>query len=116
MAFNIAVDRYEVIVKRLQPWFDEENSHLYGEAPVRGEGVLIGCPVWGKEYIERFALYSLPSIGSPANLAALAGHCRMVPYFQTEARPVLFWLTRWLSRAGIDIQFRTIPDSVLKLA
>jgi hypothetical protein len=53
MAFNIAVDRYEVIVKRLQPWFDEENSHLYGEAPVRGEGVLIGCPVWGKEYIER---------------------------------------------------------------
>ena len=36
MAFNIAVDRYEVIVKRLQPWFDEEISHLYDEAPARG--------------------------------------------------------------------------------
>jgi len=36
MAFNIAVDhRYEAIVKRLQRWFDEEISHLYGEAPVR---------------------------------------------------------------------------------
>ena len=40
----------------------------------------------------------------------------MVLYVETEARPVLFRLTRWLSPAGIDIQFRTIPDWVLKLA
>jgi hypothetical protein len=109
------VDRAEIIAKRLQPWFGEEIEALYSLPPYKAKGVLMGTAVWGKEYIERFALYCLPSIGSPANLAALAGRCRIVLYCEAAAKPVLFRLTRWLARAEIDVQFISIPDWVMEL-
>jgi hypothetical protein len=109
------VDRTEIIAKRLQPFFGEQIEELYSQPPSKTRGVLMGTAVWGKEYIERFAMYCLPSIGSPGNLAALAGRCRIVLYCEAAAKPVLFRLTRWLARAEIDVQFITIPDWVMEL-
>lgn len=109
------VDRAEHIAKRLQPWFKEEMREINRAPGVPGNGLLLGFPVWGKEYIQRFALYGMASMMSPANLAALKGRCRLVIYTEDGAEPVIFRLTRPLNRAGVDIVIRIIPDWVLEL-
>lgn len=117
-AYDPRTDRIEHIAKRLQPWFDVEMYEIYSQPPVAAPAqlsLLMGFPVWGKEYIQRCALYNLASMASPANLAALKGRCRLVIYTENEARPVLFRLARWLNRAGVDLVFRVIPDWVLEL-
>ena len=116
MGDGLTLDRWEVMGQRLQPWFAAEMAELYGTPAVKGDGVLMGCPVWGKDYIERFTLYSLPSIGSPKNLAALRGRCRIVLFIEPQAMPVMFRLTEWLRHSGIEFVFRTIPDWVIDMA
>ena len=122
--FDPKTDRAEHIAKRLQPWFDQEMYEIYGSPPDAPPGhwaqqhmtrLMMGFPVWGKEYIQRFVLYGLASIMAPPNLAALKGRCRVVIYTENAARPVLFRLTRPAHRAGIDFVFRNIPDWVLEL-
>ncbi len=122
--FDPKTDRAEHIAKRLQPWFDQEMYEIYGSPPDAPPGhwaqqhmtrLMMGFPVWGKEYIQRFVLYGLASIMAPANLAALKGRCRIVIFTENAARPVLFRLTRPAHRAGIDFVFRNIPDWVLEL-
>jgi hypothetical protein len=114
-AFDPRVDRIEHIGKRLQPWFKQEMAEIMRAIPVQRSGVLLGFPVWGKEYIQRFVLYGLASISSPANVKALAGRCTIVLYTEEDADAVLFRLTRPLNRAGIDFVFRVIPSWVLEL-
>jgi hypothetical protein len=111
----LEADRSSLIAKRLQPFFGEEIEALYSAPPCKASGVLMGTAVWGKEYIERFGLYCLASIGAPANMAALKGRCRMVLYCEQAAKPVLFRITRWLARAEIDVQLMTIPPWVMEL-
>lgn len=36
-------------------------------------GILLGCPLWGDKFIDRFLRYCLPSMMEPANRAALDG-------------------------------------------
>jgi hypothetical protein len=121
-------DKLRQVTKRLEPWFDAEIAALYEQPPspfgtqrprhwaqqhMPGPTVLLGCPIWGRSYIERFATYCLPTLGTPENLAALSARCRLVLYSPAAARPMLYRLTRWLRVAGIELQFREIPDDLL---
>ena len=105
------------ISERLVPFFDAEVFDLFAQAPAsKPGGILMGAPLWGREYIDRFLRYSLPSLAAPDNLEALAGRCRIVLYTPVEARPMLFQATGTLRASGIEMVFRTIPQWVMDLA
>lgn len=99
----------------MQPWFNAEHEDLYGRAMPKGEGVLMACPLWGREYIERFAYYSIPTLLAPANAAALKDRSRLVLFIPAAARPMLHRLTRGLANAGIEPIFRDIPENVMAM-
>jgi hypothetical protein len=107
-------NRGQVVMKKLEPWYDEEMAWLYGQAASRRPGdVLMGIPLWGKEFVDRFFIWCLPSLGSPENLKALRGRCRLVIYRPPAARPWMFRLSNWLRRNEIELVFRDIPDWVM---
>lgn len=117
MADTLQIDRWEVLGRKLQPWFDAEMADLFAYPGSRMDGgLLMGCPIWGREYIERFTLFCLPSVGSPKSLPALANRTRIVLFIEPQARPMLFRLTAWLREAGVEFIFREIPQWVLDTA
>jgi hypothetical protein len=97
----------------MMPWFNDEHEDLYGHPAAKGEGVLMGAPVWGIEYIDRFAAYTIPTLMAPANLAALKDRCRLVIYTEPDAISYLHRLTGWVRRAGIEVIFRIMPNDVM---
>lgn len=98
----------------LESWFGTEMARLYETPPIRGAGVLLmGCPVWGRKYLERFQNYCLPSIQSEKNLKALAGRCHMVLFTNAESFTKLWGMTKGLESAGISIQLLVIPNEVM---
>lgn len=113
MAFNDQSDPHGEIPTVVQPWFNAEHKELYGTPAIKGDGVLMGIPVWGRAYIERFLAFCLPTLGAPASIAALKGRCRLVIYTEPAARPLMHRRTGWLRRAGIEVLIRDIPDPVL---
>lgn len=115
MASMDTQDPHGDIPDLLMPWFNAEHEELYGRAMVKGEGVLMGCPMWGRDYVERWAYYSLPTLLAPANQAALKDRCRLVLFIPRAARPMVHRLTRGVASAGIEVIFRDIPDNVLDI-
>ena len=97
----------------MQPWFDAEHADLYGHAIVKGDGILMGFPVWGKDFIDRFFAYTVPTLMAPANLEALKGRCRLVIYHEREAKPYIHRLTGWVRRGGIESS-SIDPDDVME--
>ncbi len=113
---NAAVRRMEAIAPILCEWFDRELMQVHSQMPQKNGGLLMGCPVWGDDYIRRMALYSLPTLGSDRNITALSGRCWMVFYCQTGDRPAIWRFTRWLRQMGVYTILREIPDELIALA
>lgn len=66
-------------------------------------GVLLGCPLWGDTWIDRFLAYCLPSIMEPENRAALeASGSRILIYTDTTG-------ARRLSRQGSALELKQMP-------
>jgi len=98
----------------LENWFGTEMARLYETAPTRRDDTLLmGCPVWGKKYLDRFQNYCLPSIVSQKNLGALAGRCHMVLFTDTDSFTRLWGMTKGLEAGGITIQLLVIPNEVM---
>lgn len=62
------------MVAAAQEWFLEWQFALRASPrqDIRG-GVVLGCPLWGEDYIDRFERYCVASLLTPENAAALAG-------------------------------------------
>lgn len=115
---NQSIDAHDLfgdIPNLMEPWFDAEHADLYGHPAAKGEGILMGCAVWGESFIDNFAAYTIPTLMAPANLAALKDRCRLVIYTQHEAVSYLHRLTAWVRRGGIEVVFRVIPDGVMRM-
>lgn len=99
----------------LENWFGTEMARIYEVPPYRADGVLLmGCPVWGRKYLDRFRQYCLPSILSQKNLAALTGRCHMVLFTDSDSFTELWAMTKGLEQtAGIALQLLVIPKEVM---
>lgn len=107
---------FERYIPSLKDWFRREWFELLASEPGRGPGLLMGCPIWGRDYIDRFFFFCLPSIVAPANLEALRENgARLVIYTPDENENVeRFWLMKQaLAHRGILAQIRTIPVEVM---
>lgn len=67
-------------------------------------GILLGCPLWGDKWIDRFLAYCLPSMQEPENRAALEGG--MIAIYSDVAG-----LKRLADVPGLALQ--AIPDSLM---
>lgn len=65
--------------------------------------VLLGCPLWGELFIDRFLAYCLPSIMERENRAALKGHSRILIYTDADGM-------RRLSRQSM-LDLRELPKA-----
>lgn len=113
---NASIRRMEAIAPLLSAFFDQELMAVHSQFPQANHGgLLMGCPIWGEDYIERMARYSLPSLGSDRNIRALSDCCWMVFYCRAVERPYIWELTRWLRQMGVHTIFRDLPDELLEL-
>jgi hypothetical protein len=106
----------QALIKELASWFSKVMDDLYEEWPDHIDGVLMGCPIWGKTYRERFEHYCLPTLAAPENLAALRGRCRLVLFSDGEGRSQLLRMLKPLEQHGIEFVLLTIPPAVLARA
>lgn len=97
-------------------WYSAELREMQRAVAVRGSDMLLlGCPVWGKEYVERFAHYCLPTLASPKNLAALGGRSRLVLLTDQAHYNALCEMLRPLQAWGVDSQVIEIPAEIVAL-
>lgn len=105
---------FKVYIPSLKAWFRREWHRLSSQPPPPGRGVLMGCPLWGEEYIDRFFYFGLPSIRAPKNLEALqANGCRMVLYTDDAGFDRLWVMKRDMRKKGIDVQIHVIPQEIM---
>lgn len=99
----------------LDVWFANELAKLYAVEPTNSPGILLGFPVWGDKYIDRFARFCLPSLLAPANADALRALNAKVLIFTAKGAFLSLWRkTLPLEKAAIRLQFDWIPDALLK--
>jgi DNA polymerase III psi subunit len=104
----------KVYIPALKSWFRREWQRLNSQPPAPGRGLLMGCPLWGDDYIDRFFYFCLPSIREPKSLEALqANGCRLVIYTD-DASFERFWvMKRALRKIGIDVEVHVIPQEIM---
>ena len=75
--------------------------------------VLMGCPLWGDEFVARFVKLCLPTLMAPRNRAALSGRCRIVFYTDQLSFRGLFNLARDMTMAGLETVVHTVPQEIM---
>lgn len=100
-------------MRALLDWYKAERAKLFDVPPARGNGVLLGCPVWGADFIDnRLGIYALASVVSPRNLEALRGRCRLVLFTREADKDRVMKMLEPLACWGIETQAKVIPDAV----
>lgn len=95
-------------------WFRTCMTRLWGGVPWPGTGMVMACPLWGDDYVDRFGKYCLPSILSPRNLAALKNRCRIVIFSDARSTPRIMQMLDYLEVHGIKVIFWEIPQPVME--
>ncbi|HEX7971885.1 MAG TPA: hypothetical protein VF501_06665 [Thiobacillus sp.] len=78
-----------------------------------GPYLLMGCPLWGDEYIARFTTLCLPTLMSARNKAALSGRCRIVLFTNEASFSGLWNLARDMTNSGIETLVYVVPSNVM---
>lgn len=98
-----------------EQWFGEAVAKLMDAPAPRGHGIVLGCPLWGDKYVERFKTYGLPTLTAPKNLQALRYRARLVLFTDRPSFIALWNATRDLERQGVEVLLPLIPLEVMQL-
>jgi hypothetical protein len=105
----------KVYIPSLKAWFRREWHALNGQSLAQGRGLLMGCPLWGEEYVNRFFHFCLPTIRAPKNLEALRERgCRLVIYTDDESFERFWVMKRDLRKKGIECEIKVIPQEIME--
>lgn len=106
---------FSLRVPKIEEWYHRELLRLYEDSPVRAAGfsIVMGCPVWGEEFVRQFINWCVPSIFESESGKALAGCCRLVVFAGSADRLPLLRSLRVLD-ATIDVQIIEIPDDLIE--
>ena len=113
---SMVVKRMESMSPMLAQFFGASLLKIHEQMPTSHGGLLMGCPVWGRPYIDRMVKYSLPTLGSPRNIKYLSGKAVLVFFCFEEDRPYLWEATRWLRQERIHTLFRDLPPGLREIA
>jgi hypothetical protein len=112
-----AID-FKVYLPSLEKWFWGE---MHKSAcvlpppanPLAPPKVLMGCPLWGNEFIARFTTLCLPTLMAPRNRAALAGRCQIVFFTDEQSFKGLNYLARDMTLSGLPTTVHVIPQAIM---
>lgn len=94
----------------LSRWFADEMASL---PTLRPDGwAVMGFPLWGAKYLDRFEHYCLASMLAPENHAALRGRAALVLWARERGHQFIKYL---LAPYDIELVVRTIPDELIAL-
>ena len=94
-------------------WLTAELARLYTVEPTNNPGILLGFPVWGAKFIERFAEFFLPSLLAPRNAEALRAMNAKVVIYTTADDFIHLWRRAWpIEQAGIRLEFGYFPKAL----
>lgn len=97
----------------MQEWFTKELVHLCGNYAMP-HGFLLGCPVWGEAFIDRFTRYCLPSMFAPSNLETFDGsNAAIILYTDMPGFLRLQDVMSYVERLRVKVVLRIIPQDVL---
>ena len=99
----------------LDDWFVASLADLDHLRPTNESGaLLLGFPVWGETYIDRFARFCVPSMLAPQNAEALRNLNAKLVIYTSPADFVSVWRkTLPLDQAGIRLVIERIPRELL---
>jgi hypothetical protein len=112
-----AID-FKVYLPSLERWFWGE---MHKSAcvlpppanPLAPPKVLMGCPLWGNEFVARFTKLCLPTLMAPRNRAALTGRCHIVFFTDEQSFKGLYYLARDMTAAGFPTTVHVIPQQIM---
>ena len=112
-----AID-FKVYLPSLEAWFWGE---MHKSAcvlpppanPLAPPKVLMGCPLWGDEFVARFTTLCLPTLMAPKNRAALAGRCQIVFFTDAQSFKGINYLARDMTAAGLPTTVHVIPQHIM---
>lgn len=112
-----AID-FKVYLPSLEAWFWGE---MHKSAcvlpppanPLAPKKVLMGCPLWGDEFVARFTTLCLPTLMAPKNRAALAGRCQIVFFTDAKSFKGINYLARDMTAAGLPTTVHVIPQQIM---
>jgi hypothetical protein len=112
-----AID-FKVYLPSLEKWFWGEMHKISGALPppvnpLAPPKVLMGCPLWGDEFVARFISLCLPTLMAPRNKAALAGRCQIVFFTDAASFKGLYYLARDMTQAGLPTTVHVIPQHIM---
>lgn len=106
---------FKVYLPRLESWFWTKLQEIYSRVTVQGQGIVMGTPLWGDEFINRFFHFCLPSIRAPRNFAVLKDNARLVLFTDHEGFKRLWLMARDMTRQGIVTEIHVIPKEIMDL-
>lgn len=108
---------FEKFLPALRKWFDREMVQIYkSDSFVPNKLALVmGMPLWGDTFIDRFFDFCVPSLLAKGNICALRGACRIVIYTRKDDVKKITKHASLLESAGIDLQVNTIPPKIMKM-
>jgi hypothetical protein len=109
---------FKVYLPSLEKWFwgEMHKSACVLPPPVNPLAppkVLMGCPLWGNEFIARFTALCMPTLMAPRNRAALVGRCQIVFVTDEKSFKGLNYLARDLTQAGLPTTVHVIPQHIM---
>lgn len=114
-SYDMQRKRMESVAPAMCQWFDIVLMQIHASLPKQEGGLLMGCPVWGADYVDRMIRYSLPTLGTDKNLEALSGKAVIVFYGTKADRPIIWRATRWLRQMNIHTVWRDIPLELMQV-
>ncbi len=109
---------FKVYLPSLEAWFWGE-MHKFAcvpppqANPLAPPKVLMGCPLWGDEFVARFTTLCLPTLMAPRNRAALTGRCQIVFFTDAQSFKGLYYLARDMTAAGLPTTVHVIPQPLM---
>jgi hypothetical protein len=112
-----AID-FKVYLPSLETWFwgEMHKSACVLPPPVNPLAppkVLMGCPLWGDEFVARFTTLCLPTLMAPRNRAALLGRCQVVFFTDAKSFKGINYLARDMTAAGLPTTVHVIPQPIM---
>jgi hypothetical protein len=109
---------FDGMLPALDRWFDEEHIKLLEELPTKPDrpSIIMGCPVWGDKFIQRFLDVCLPTLMAEQNRQALSGACRITIFTDRKGKAKLWGVIRQLTVNGFLARLRIIPDDLIERA